>query len=256
MDPDKQLLEAWENAVALGNAWLVFAYAKNKKRFRELQRTGEHLGLQSHMERELIWRINDGELQAFGIEHRSNTGPIIIPKYYFSKTAEVDWDRETVEAFCKKFHEVRVQGEREHEPVAEARLSEPPPVIDPREISAQRARERLLETLPNEPEPSHELPIQAEPESTSETPPSKSAADRLEKPPLPSKVGRPSKGPEIDQAIELLVGRGVDLASMPRPKAYKAVRKCAEAELKSNIKIGFADPVIQRALFRRFGPRR
>ena len=57
MEPDKQLLEAWENAVALGNAWLEFAYARNKERFYELQDKGEHLGLQSHMERELIWRI-------------------------------------------------------------------------------------------------------------------------------------------------------------------------------------------------------
>jgi hypothetical protein len=208
------------------------------------------------MEHELIWRISDGEFQAFGIEHGSSAGPIPIPKYYFSKTAEVDWDRETVEALGKKFHQVRVQGERQHEPATEARSDEPPPVVDPREIAAERARERLHGTPPNEPEPRHELPIQPELEPTNETPPSELASDRLGKTPLPSRMGRPSKGPEIDRAIELLLRRGVDLASMPRPKAYKVVRKCAESELKSNIKIGFADPVIQRALFRRFGPRR
>ena len=86
MEPDKQLLEAWENAVALGEAWLVFAYAKNKKRFHELHFEGTHLGLQSHMQRELIWRISDGEFQAFGIEHGGDVvGPIAIPKSYFSK---------------------------------------------------------------------------------------------------------------------------------------------------------------------------
>jgi hypothetical protein len=253
MKPSKQLLEAWKNAVALGNAWLVFAYARSEKRFRELQRDGEHLGLQTHMEHELLWRICDGEFQAFGIEDGSDAGPILIPKYYFSKTVEVDWDRETVEAFGKKFHEVRVQGKREREPADEARLSGPLPVIDAYEITAQRERERLHETPPDEPEPSHEPPIQAELESTNETLPS---TDRLEEAPSPLKVGRPSKGPEIEQAIELLLGRGIDLAGMNRPKAYAAVKDCAANELNSNTKIGFHNSVIQRCLFRRLGPRR
>jgi hypothetical protein len=103
MKPDKQLHEAWENAVALSDAWLVFAYAKNKKRFHELHLDDNHLGLRSHMEQELIWRIADGEFQAFGVEHGGDTGPIHIPKYYFSKNLEVDWDQETVEAFGKNF---------------------------------------------------------------------------------------------------------------------------------------------------------
>jgi hypothetical protein len=68
--------------------------------------------------------------------------------------------------------------------------------------------------------------------------------------------GRPSKTDEIEQAIDMLLKNGVDLATMPRPRAYKAIRKCAEVDLKSNTKIGFSDPVIQRALFRRFRERR
>jgi hypothetical protein len=39
MKPDKQLHEAWENAVALSDAWLVFAYAKNKKGFMSFTST-------------------------------------------------------------------------------------------------------------------------------------------------------------------------------------------------------------------------
>ena len=101
MEPDKQLLEAWENAVPLGSAWLEFAYAKNKRSFHELRRKGNHSGLQSHMELELIWRISDGEFQAFGVEHAGGTEPIPIPKYYFSKNPEVDWDRETVETITR-----------------------------------------------------------------------------------------------------------------------------------------------------------
>ncbi len=127
MKPKKQLLEAWEAADALGHAWLVFACPRNKKRYFELQRKGEHHGLQSHMEQELIWRISDGEFQAFGIEDGSDAGPIHIPRYYFSKTAQVDWDRETVEALGKKFHQVKVQCEREPESPKEVPLSEPWP---------------------------------------------------------------------------------------------------------------------------------
>jgi hypothetical protein len=253
MKPDKQLIEAWEGATALGNAWLVFGYAKNRKRYFELRREGGHHGLQGHMEHELIWRISDGEFQAFGIEHGSDAGPIPIPKYYFTKTAEVDWDRETVEAFGKKFYEVRVQGEREREPAEEAPESELEEIviIDPCEISAPWQRERSDETLPIEPEPSDVRPTKEEQrESRNEMLPPKPT------PSAPNARGRPSKVPEIEQAIELLMKRGVDLAAMPRPQAYDVVRTCAAAELNSNTKIGFADPVIQRVLFQRFGPRR
>ena len=78
----------------------------------------------------------------------------------------------------------------------------------------------------------------------------------IEEGPLPSRArGRPSKTPEVERAIDHLLERGVALAKMPRPDAYKAVRKAAN-ELKYNTQIGFSDPVVQRALSRRFGPRR
>jgi hypothetical protein len=67
--------------------------------------------------------------------------------------------------------------------------------------------------------------------------------------------GRPSKTPEVERAIDHLLEKGVALAKIPRPDAYKAVRKAAN-NLKYNTEIGFSDPVIQRALSRRFGPRR
>jgi len=261
MEPDRPPLEAWENAVALGSAWLKFAYARNKKRFFELRREGGHHGLQSHMERELIWRICDGDFQAFGIEHGSDAGPIPIPKYYFSKTVVVDWNRETIEAFGKKFYEVRVQGEeREQEPPDETEpteLESGPYIIDPQEITAQNEQERLHKTPLNEWEPSDEPPNQAQLKSTNETPLSESATDRLKEAPSSLKVrGRPSKAPEIERAIEILLEKGAELAKMPRPQAFKAIRKCAASELKSDITIGFSDPVIQRALFNRFGQRR
>jgi hypothetical protein len=67
--------------------------------------------------------------------------------------------------------------------------------------------------------------------------------------------GRPSKEDKIGEAINILLKRGVDLAKLPRPQAMAEIRKCAENELKADINIGFSDPVLQRVLFRRFGPR-
>jgi type I restriction enzyme M protein len=113
MESNKQLLEAWQNGVQLGHAWWAFADADNKKRFRELQRegTGSHLGLQRSLEIDLVARVSAGELQAIGIEGGSDPRPVSIPQYYFSKRAEIDWDEETIAAFGKKFHEVRVEDE-------------------------------------------------------------------------------------------------------------------------------------------------
>jgi len=207
MEPDKQLLEAWENAVALGNAWLVFAYAKNKKRFHELRRKGEHHGLQSHMERELIWRICDGDFQAFGIEHGSDAGPIPIPKYYFSKTVVVDWDRETVEAFGKKFHEVRVQGEREQEPPDETQPTELEPspyIIDPREMTAQWERQSLDEpplTVPRTSREPDEITDQGERGPLHEILPGEPA------PSVKPQMGRPPLLPKIREVVRELIDR-------------------------------------------------
>ena len=56
--------------------------------------------------------------------------------------------------------------------------------------------------------------------------------------------------------IDILLKKGVDLAKLPRPQAMAEIRNCAANELNSDINIGFSDPVLQRVLFRRFGPRR
>lgn len=249
MKQNKQLFEAWQNGVQLGHAWWAFAGARNKNRFRELQREGEHVGLQRSLEIELAARISAGELKAIGIEDGSDAGPVFIPQYYFSKTVIIDWDKDIVTALSRKFYEVRVHDERK--PSAEAMTE--PELIDPRTIEG--LREPVPETLPSEPGVSNEPLIQGDRQSD-ETPPSEPVPERHDEAPSRQKVGRPSKGPEIEQAIELLLGRGVDLAGMTRPKAYAAVKDCAANELKSNIKIGFNNSVIHRYLFRRFGPRR
>jgi hypothetical protein len=153
MEPDKQSLEAWENGVALGDAWWAFANAGNKRRFRELQGEGRgaHLEIQYTLEINLIARLEEGRLQAYGIEDSSDVGPTPIANYYFSKTAKLDYVNDTVTALGKKFYEVRVRGERESTDEtrpSEREVSVPPGVmIDPVEISVRRKRERERERL-------------------------------------------------------------------------------------------------------------
>jgi hypothetical protein len=153
MAPNKRLLAAWKSGVPLGIAWWDFANNKNKKLFRERQREGRsvHLEVQYTLEVDLLARLEDAQLQAYGIEEGSDAGPILIAEYYFSTTTKVDYANHTLTALGKKFYRVRVQGERE--PTDETRPSEreasidPALVIDPVEISIQRKRKRERERL-------------------------------------------------------------------------------------------------------------
>jgi hypothetical protein len=115
MELSKSLFEQWESGVGLGRAWWAFASAENRTRIRELQRKGEHRGLQLSLEEDLIARISAGELQAFGIEGGSDAGPILILQRYFWKPEEIDWDKETVTSLGKKFYHVTIEGKREPE---------------------------------------------------------------------------------------------------------------------------------------------
>ncbi len=203
MAPNKRLLAAWRNGVHLGHAWLAFADNRNKKRFRERQREGQgfHLAIRHTLEIDLIARLEDGQLQAYGIEEGSDAGPIRIAEYYFSKTADVDYDNDTITALGKKFYEVRVQGDRE--PPDETRPSEPGPVIiDPCEITAQGEQERLHETPPSVPKTSrepHEITDQGEGEPPHETLPSEPA------PSIKPRMGRPPLLPNIREVVRELI---------------------------------------------------
>lgn len=240
MEPNKQPLEAWKRGVPLGYAWLAFANERNVQRYREAPLDGSHSSIQISLEIDLVARLEYGDLQAIGIEGGSDPRPVFIPPFYFSKTAEINWEGGTVADFGKKFHQVRVEGPR----MAAGEPSEPV-FIDPGLVRGERQSAEAREPeRPKNPE------VQPEPQSPEDALPSEPAPEKHEE------VGRPSKGPEIERAIEILVGRGVDLANMPRLKAYKAVKACAAKELDSNTEIGFSDPVIQRSLFRRFGRRR
>jgi hypothetical protein len=125
MEPDKQLLEAWETGVALGDAWWDFADNENKKLFRERQDKGRgfHLEIQYTLEIDLIGRLEDGKLQAYGIEKDSDVGPIPIAKYYFSKTAKLDYVNDTVTASARNSMRSEFKGS-ENRQTKPARASE------------------------------------------------------------------------------------------------------------------------------------
>jgi hypothetical protein len=251
MEPNKKVFEAWQSGVALGDAWWDFADNESKKLFRGLQDKGRgfHLEMQYTLEIDLIARLGDGKLEAYGIEKGGDAGPVPIAGYYFSKTAKLDYVDDTVIALGRKFYEVRVQGKRE--PTDETRPSErevsiPPGVmIDPYDLEGPWRREQLDEMLSSEP---NEVADRSEPEPAYELPSREASQSR--------EPGRPSKSAEIERAIEMLLADGVALAKMPRPKAYAAVRECAARKLNSDTQIGFSDPVVQRSLVKRFGPRR
>jgi hypothetical protein len=191
------------------------------------------------LEDEVVGRLSSGELQAFGIEFGSNGEPTAIPRNYFWKGVEVDFDSDTVAALGRKFGQVTVQGKRE--PITETLPDMP--TVDLGEILAAA-----------KPGPGQELLSDSEVIPEPELEPAPMQTDEEYKQAL--RRGRPSKEEEIEEAINILLARGIDLTTMPRPNAYNAIKNCARTELKSNTKIGFSDPVIQRALFRRFGRRR
>jgi hypothetical protein len=291
------LLALWQDGVPLRIAWLVFADEPSATRFRDLKRTDSHLEFQRSLQIGFLARLYAGERRVVGNEGGSDAELIQIFQGYFSKTAEVDWEKDIVAALGKIFYEVRVEWKREPpdvtrppqparwihlreleaqwelrpptepepfpgeqwewEALDETLPNEPPPSGEPSEFTVQSGREPPRDTPRSEPTPASGEPLtQAEQEAAQQMPPREPTPAKLGEAPLPLKVGRPSKVPEIEQAIELLVGRGVDLGRMTRPEAFAAIRKCAANELNSNIKIGFHNSVIQVCLFRRFGPRR
>ena len=246
------LLKQGEDGVALASAWWAYAVREQRKRFRELQQGASpddpapHMGFRDALEDEVIGRLSSGELQAFGIEYGSTGEPIAIPKTYFWKGAKIDLDNDTVTALGRKFGQVTVHGDRE--PMADNL----PDIatIDLQQILAELKPLRKAPVAPNRPaNPSAAHTAEKILRLPASTAPFQKVIRK-------SRRGRPSKTDEIEQAIDLLLKNEVDLAAMPRPRAYKAIRKCAEGDLKSNTKIGFSDPVIQRALFRRFRERR
>ncbi len=259
MDPDEKLFEAWEDGVALGDAWWDFANNDNKKLFRERREEGgdAHLEIQYILEADLRSALEGGRLQAYGIENGSDAGPILIAKYCFSKTAKLDFPNDTVSALGKKFFEVRVQGVRE--PTDETRPSErevsvPPGVmVDPVKISFQRKQEREREGLEppsvakmfNEP---HEitgqwegdLPDKVHSSALSANEPSETAEQSqqtmlstgpayLNRP----KMGRPPSLPKVREVVRELIN-GKEFDTLSKKEIVNLIRRKANHRFPSS----------------------
>jgi hypothetical protein len=121
----RDTLREWQNGVPLLDAWYMCAEAREKQLFLELHSEGLHLEFVQSLKDELIDRLYAGQLYAFGVENRSDSGPTRIPAHYFLKTAKIDWDRDVVTALGKEFHNVRVQSEQADKASAETQHAYP-----------------------------------------------------------------------------------------------------------------------------------
>jgi hypothetical protein len=217
MEPNKSAMEQWESGVGLGRAWWAFAGAQNRKQIRELQRKGEHRGLQLSLEEDLMARISAGELQAFGFEGGSDAGPALIPQRYFWRTEEIDWENETVTSLGKKFYHVAIQGEREPE---DAWTMAPEPV----DLTLIHARfDSVDKTPPSESRPSDDRSDQER--GQAEFGP---VATELQKP----RMGRPSVLPMVRRVVRELIDRN----------SFKRLsKKQIEAEVRDEAQKRFPD---------------
>lgn len=234
------LLALWLEGVPLGNAWLVFTDERNSARFYETQRTDSHLELQRRLKSDLVGHLRDGKRRALGVQEGSDPRLIVIPQYYFSRTAEVDWEKDKITAAGKTFHNVIVQWERELPD--EGQPPKPTRWIHPRELEVllelelgppcgpepfpgeQWQWEELDETLQNESRPSNgrsEFTGQSEREPL---------LDKPRREAMPSQKrpggGRPKVIPVVREVVRELIDRkkfvglnGKEIEQLVRRKA-------------------------------------
>jgi hypothetical protein len=236
------LLALWQDGVPLGTAWLVFADEWSTTQFRELQQTHSHLPLQQFLKDVLIDDLRTGKRQAFGVQEGSDAGLVLVPPYYFLKTAEVNWEKDIVRTAGKIFYGVRVKWEREppdptrprkpaqwiHQRELEA-LSELRPqteregFIDPSEEWEQESLDQTLSSdLTQSIEPS-EFTVQSEREAPRDAP--------------QSKPGRPLLVPKVRQVVRELIDQG-KLGG----KLIKEVEELVRAKAQERFKRDFFGP--------------
>jgi len=149
------LLAAWRNGVPLADAWLVFAEEPKKESYFAHESEGLHLDSQRALKEDFVDRLYAGQFRAIGVENTSGGGPNYIAKYYFLKTAKIDWDKSVVAALGKEFYHVVVESERELAGEAPTESG----FVDRQPIQSQRELEPVREPLPSEPPPARERPM-------------------------------------------------------------------------------------------------
>jgi len=230
----EEMYQRWRDSDDLDFAWFGFASEYEKKQYRSAGTEHRMEALSIMMKAELISKIHSEYLYCYGlrIAPSLSEGPERIPSFLFAELCNkgpllenIDWGKSSLRSAGREYVQVRVflPEEMEHPD----RVSEPG-IITPQQTSeASRSGESIIGAHSS-------LAIARQ-------------ANRLP-------AGRPSKNKQINEAVDRLTAEGVDLSKLARKEAYSRIRRKGE-ELGANVTLGFSDPVIQRVLFERFGPR-
>jgi hypothetical protein len=122
-------LEIWTRGLRLGAAWWILSDSEDKEQYR----TTDEEYIQTHkglMQADLLTRLFDGELKAYGIQvsPQVDDGPKVIPNFLFSE-ADIDWDASSLKAFGRIYEGVRVD-----RPLQSRRLTESPQHVEVRKL--------------------------------------------------------------------------------------------------------------------------
>lgn len=109
-DPE---MENWRAAYPLDFAWFGFAPHGLKEQYRDAG-GNEHrtAGLQRVMETEVLAKLADGELQAFGfcVHPEFSSGAVEIPQFLFEALdTQIDWDKSTIAGLGRRFEGVKAK---------------------------------------------------------------------------------------------------------------------------------------------------
>jgi hypothetical protein len=110
--------ELWDDATALGIAWLFCAEPSDNRRYRTTEDSHKRQYIQNDLKIDLSQRLAAGELAAYGLRVGAplSEGPVEIPRRFFptnvNDAVEVNWEASTVESAGHTFVQVRVSKER------------------------------------------------------------------------------------------------------------------------------------------------
>ncbi len=226
--------QRWLNSEELDFAWFDFASEYEKDQYRNAGTEHRMEALSIMMKAELISKINSENLYCYGlrIAPTLSEGPERIPSFLFAELSNkgpllenIDWGKSTLRSAGREYVQVRVFRPQEME--HRDRVPEPEKITPQQMSESSRSRQSIKGEHPS-------LAIARR-------------ANRLP-------AGRPSKHMQINEAVDKLTAERVDLSKLPRKEAYSRIRRKSK-ELGANVSVGFSDPVIQRVLFERFGPR-
>lgn len=102
--------ELWPDAVPLRDAWWILGEEDQRHQYRQAGRNPALTGMiETLMRRDLLYRINEGDLLCLGIQISPILGdkPEILSKYLFGHP-EVDWANSAVVTLGRAYGDVKV----------------------------------------------------------------------------------------------------------------------------------------------------